>query len=253
MNISEASAVITGGASGLGEATARELSSAGTNVSIFDLDQVNGEKVAHDVGGIFCAVDVTNEASVKTALEKTKAAHGCPRILFNCAGIAPFGKTVGRNGALGLEAFRKVIEVNLIGTFNCVRLVGALMTELDPLEDGERGVIVNTASVAAFDGQVGQVAYAASKAGVAGMTLPLARDFMDHGIRVCAIAPGMFETPMMEGFSDDIIQSLEKTIPFPKRLGRPQEYARLGRHICENIMLNGETIRLDAALRMAPR
>jgi NAD(P)-dependent dehydrogenase (short-subunit alcohol dehydrogenase family) len=244
---------VTGGASGLGAGTARELTKAGARCALFDMQEENGQKVAQEIGGIYCKVDVSKAESVSAALAEVVSKLGGPRILVNCAGIGRAGRTVGKEGPLPLEQFANVINVNLIGTFNCIRLVAAEMSKQAPLADNERGVIINTASVAAFDGQIGQAAYSASKGGVVGMTLPIARDLMDVGIRVCTIAPGLFMTPMMAGLPEKAQISLGQSVPFPKRLGSPEEYARLARHICENVMLNGETIRLDGALRMAPR
>lgn len=253
MKLSGLSAVVTGGASGLGAATAEALHAAGVKVALWDMNAEKGEALAKKLGGVFCSVNVTDEASVKAGLEKTIAANGAPRILVNCAGIAIGEKTVGKNGAHKLDSFRRVIEINLIGTFNCIRLVSEAIEKLDALEDGARGVIINTASVAAFDGQIGQAAYSASKAGVAGMTLPIARDLMGVGIRVNTIAPGIFWTPMMAGMDQKVQDALAAMVPFPKRLGRPEEYAALALEICRNDYMNGETIRLDGAIRMQPR
>ncbi|WP_119420698.1 3-hydroxyacyl-CoA dehydrogenase [Desertibaculum subflavum] len=246
-------AIVTGGASGLGAGTARELTKAGAKCALFDMQEENGQKVAQEIGGLYCKVDVSKAESVQAAMAEVVSKLGGPRILVNCAGIGRAGRTVGKEGPLPLEQFAAVINVNLIGTFNCIRLFAAEAGKLAPLTDNERGVIINTASVAAFDGQIGQAAYSASKGGVVGMTLPIARDLMDVGIRVCTIAPGLFMTPMMAGLPEKAQISLGQSVPFPKRLGTPEEYARLARHICENPMLNGETIRLDGALRMAPR
>ncbi len=253
MEFKGTSTVVTGGASGLGAATARHFASQGAKVTIFDLNEESGQKIADEIGGIFAKVNVTDEASVNAGLDKAEAAHGTPRILVNCAGIAIGEKTVGRGVPHALESFTRVVTINLIGTFNCIRLAAARMSAADALPNGERGVIVNTASVAAMDGQIGQVAYAASKGGVASMTLPIARDLSRDGIRVCTIAPGLFLTPMMEGLPADVQKALAVSVPFPQRLGKPEEYAQLARQICENEMLNGETIRLDGALRMAPK
>ena len=253
MDINGKTAAVTGGASGLGEATARELAAAGAKVAIFDIQEERGQAVAGDIGGVFCHCDVTDEESTIAAFEKAKAAHGPVRILINCAGTGIAVKTTSRGAPHPLGSFSKLIALNLIGTFNCIRLAATEMATTEPLADGERGVIVNTASVAAFDGQVGQAAYAASKGGVVGMTLPIARDLADKGIRVCTIAPGLFATPLLQGLPDDVKESLSASVPFPSRLGEPDEYARLARHICENAMLNGETIRLDGAIRMQPR
>lgn len=253
MDLKGVVAIITGGASGLGAGTARELAGAGAKCALWDMNIDLATKTAAEIGGIAVQVNVADAESVASGLAQVKAKLGAPRILVNCAGIGRAGRTVGRDGALPLEQFAQVINVNLIGTFNCIRLCAAEMGKLEPLADGERGVIVNTASVAAFDGQIGQAAYSASKGGVVGMTLPIARDLMDVGIRVCTIAPGLFNTPMMHGLPDNVKAALSASVPFPKRLGEPSEYGKLARHIVENPMLNGETIRLDGAIRMAPR
>jgi len=254
MEIQGLSALVTGGASGLGEATARRLAKAGAKVTILDMNAERGRVVAADIGGHFEETDVTSEGSVMAALDAAAARHGEARILINCAGIAIGEKTVGReNIPHDFNRFKKTIEVNLIGTFNVIRLATARMAALEPLDTAERGVVINTASVAAMDGQIGQVAYSASKGGIVGMTLPLARDLAGLGIRVCTIAPGLFLTPMMEGLPQDVQESLGGSVPFPSRLGRPDEYAHLAQHICENAMLNGEVIRLDGAIRLAPR
>ncbi|MEO1241365.1 MAG: 3-hydroxyacyl-CoA dehydrogenase [Pseudomonadota bacterium] len=253
MNLNDTSAIITGGASGLGEASAEALHAAGVKVALWDLNAEKGEALAEKLGGVFCETNVADEASVAASLEKSVAANGTPSILINCAGIAIGEKTIGKNGPHRLESFKKVIDVNLIGTFNCIRLVSAEMEKNEPKEDGERGVIINTASVAAFEGQIGQAAYGASKAGVSGMTLPVARDLMNIGIRVNTIAPGIFWTPMMAGMDQKVQDALAAMVPFPKRLGRPDEYASLALEICRNTMINGATIRLDGAIRMQPR
>ncbi|MEP0232673.1 SDR family NAD(P)-dependent oxidoreductase [Roseibium sp.] len=247
-------AVVTGGASGLGAATAHMLAREGVRVTIFDRDKEQGEVTAEEIGGLFVEVDVTNQESVETGFAAARHAHGVERILVNCAGIAPVAKTVSRGEPHPMDMFEKVIAVNLVGSFRCTSLAAAAMAAQEQInEDGARGVVISTASVAAFDGQVGQVAYAASKAGIAGMTLPIARDLSQSGIRVMTIAPGIFETPMLLGLSPEVQDSLGKQVPFPSRLGRATEYAQLVRSICENEMLNGETIRLDGAIRMAPR
>ncbi|MBD8893440.1 SDR family NAD(P)-dependent oxidoreductase [Roseibium litorale] len=247
-------AVVTGGASGLGAATARMLAAEGVKVTLFDRDRTHGEAVAAEIGGLFIEVDVTSQDSVLAGFAAARAAHGQERILINCAGIAPVAKTTSRGEPHPMDMFEKVISVNLVGSFRCITHSATGMSAADPLNgDGARGVIVSTASVAAFDGQIGQVAYAASKAGIAGMTLPVARDLSKSGIRVCTIAPGIFETPMLLGLSQDVQDSLGQQVPFPSRLGRAAEYAQLVKAICENEMLNGETIRLDGAIRMAPR
>lgn len=254
MEINGLSAIVTGGASGLGEATARRLAKSGARVTVFDMDGARGTRVAADIGGHFEDVDVGSAHSVNNALEASAALHGEARILINCAGIAIGEKTVGRdNVPHDLDRFKKVIEVNLIGSFNVIRLATARMAALDTLNTKERGVVVNTASVAAIEGQVGQVAYSASKGGIAGMTIPIARDLAGLGIRVCTIAPGLFLTPMMKGLPEEVQQSLGASVPFPSRLGAPDEFAHLVQHICENVMLNGEMIRLDGAIRMTPR
>ena len=253
MEIEGQGAIIAGGASGLGAATARRLARAGARVSLADLDAARGEALAAEIAGQFVRTDVTDAASVAAALDAAEAFAGPQRILVNCAGIAPPAKTVDRDGKpLALDAFARVVAVNLTGTFNTLSQVAARLQGADPLGE-ERGVIVNTASVAAFDGQIGQPAYAASKAGVAGMTLPLAREFARAGIRVMAIAPGLFLTPMLEGLPEEAQASLGQQVPFPSRLGDPDEYARLVEAIIRNPMLNGEVIRLDGAIRMAPK
>jgi len=253
-------AIVTGGASGLGGATATALAEAGCKVAIFDVNGEAGEALAASIGAVFCFCDVTSEASVAEAPEMARAAHGPERVLVTCAGIAIGQKTVSRDKATGepvphsLPAFEKVVAVNLAGTFRMVAAVASLMAKLDPVTpDGERGVIVCTASIAAEDGQMGQAAYAASKGGVAAMTLPVARDLARDGIRVNSILPGLFNTPMLAGLRDDARRALEATVPFPSRLGEPSEFAGLVRHICENGMLNGALIRIDGGLRMAPR
>jgi NAD(P)-dependent dehydrogenase (short-subunit alcohol dehydrogenase family) len=253
MNPNGQTAIVTGGGSGLGEATARALAAKGAKVAIFDVGMERAEKVAAEIGGIAVKCDVSNAESGESAFAEVTERLGTPRMLVNCAGIAIAVKTVGKDGPHPLDLYRKVIEVNLIGTFNMIRLFAIRAQELEPLQGGERGVIVNTASVAAFDGQIGQVAYSASKGGVVGMTLPIARDLARSGIRVATIAPGIFKTPMMAGLPEEAQESLGHQVPFPPRLGEPSEYAALALHIVENQMLNGETIRLDGAIRMAPR
>ncbi|MEO1538172.1 MAG: SDR family NAD(P)-dependent oxidoreductase [Pseudomonadota bacterium] len=253
MRIETIGAVVTGGASGLGAATARRLAERGARVTVLDLDEERGRAVADNISGLFLRTDITSAGDVAAALDQADRMAGPPRVLVNCAGIAPPAKAVDRDGApLKLDAFRKVVEVNLIGTFNIVSQVAARLQAADPLDE-ERGVIINTASVAAFEGQIGQPAYAASKAGVAGMTLPLAREFARAGIRVVAIAPGLFLTPMLEGLPEDAQASLGAQVPFPNRLGNPSEFAQLVESIVANTMLNGEVIRLDGAIRMAPK
>jgi len=253
MNFSGKSAIVTGGASGLGAATAEALHAQGAKVALWDMNAEKGEALAKKLGGVFCTVNVADEASVGAALAKTLAAIGTPRILVNCAGIAIGEKTIGKNGPHRLDTYKRVLDVNLVGTFNCIRLVAAEMEKLDGLEDGERGVIINTASVAAFEGQIGQAAYSSSKAAVAGMTLPIARDLMNAGIRVNTIAPGIFWTPMMAGMDQKVQDALAAMVPFPKRLGRPEEFASLALEICRNVMINGAVIRLDGAIRMQPK
>jgi NAD(P)-dependent dehydrogenase (short-subunit alcohol dehydrogenase family) len=251
MDIEGSVAVITGGASGLGLATALTLSAAGARVVIIDLPSAPGDERAAEFGGVFAAADVTDEAQVSAALD-TAAALGPIRVIVNCAGIGTPGRVIGKGGVLPLEQFARVITVNLIGTFNVLRLGAERILATEPI-DGERGVIVNTASAAAFDGQIGQAAYSASKGGVVGMTLPIARDLADKLIRVMTIAPGLFKTPMLAGLPQDAQDSLGQQVPHPSRLGDPSEYAALVAHIVANPMLNGEVIRLDGAIRMAPR
>lgn len=253
MRIERAAALVTGGGSGLGAATARALAGAGAKVAILDIDAARAQQVAAEIGGLALACDVADAASAEAAVAAAKAAQGAARILVNCAGIAPPGRIVGRDGPLPLADFARVITINLIGSFNLMRLAAAGMMALAPLDDGERGVIVSTASVAAYEGQIGQAAYAASKGGIVALTLPAAREFARVGIRVNAIAPGLFNTPLMAGLPPAAQESLAASVPFPARLGTPEEYARLVLAILDNPMLNGETIRLDGALRMAPR
>jgi NAD(P)-dependent dehydrogenase (short-subunit alcohol dehydrogenase family) len=245
--------LVTGGASGLGEATARMAAENGGKVVIADMQAELGEKVAKEIGGRFIKCDVTAEADGKAAVGLALKEFGGVQVLVNCAGIAIAERTLGKEAPHDLARFSRVIQVNLIGTFNMIRLTADAMAKAGPNAAGERGVIINTASVAAFDGQIGQAAYSASKGGVVGMTLPIARDLSRNGIRVCTIAPGLFETPMMKGLPKEAQDSLAKQVPFPSRLGRPSEYAQLARAIIENEMLNGETIRLDGAIRMAPK
>ena len=252
MKIKDGVFLISGGASGLGAATARHLAGLGGKVVLADLNEAAGRELASELAGVFVRTDVALEADARAAVAAA-AALGALRGLVCCAGVATPGKVLGKDGPLSLEAFERVIRINLVGTFNLIRLAAELMSKQQPNADGERGVVVNTASVAAFDGQIGQPAYAASKAGVVGMTLPLARELARHGIRVMTIAPGIFETPMMAGLPKEVQESLGKGVPFPPRLGRPAEYAQLVQAIVENPMLNGETIRLDGALRMAPK
>jgi NAD(P)-dependent dehydrogenase (short-subunit alcohol dehydrogenase family) len=246
-------AIVTGGGGGLGEATARALAERGAKVAVFDVAMERAEKVAADIGGIAVHCDVAAAESAGAAFAEVAEKLGTARILVNCAGIVLGMKTVGKDGPHPLDRFRKVIEINLIGTFNMVRLMADAAASLEPLAGGERGVIINTASVAAFDGQIGQAAYSASKGGVVGMTLPVARDLARSGIRVCTIAPGIFRTPMVAGMPQEVQDSLGAAVPFPPRLGEPSEYAALALHIIDNQMLNAETIRLDGAIRMAPK
>ncbi|MER9893475.1 3-hydroxyacyl-CoA dehydrogenase [Mesorhizobium sp. M0119] len=253
MNPNGQIAIVTGGGSGLGEATARALAAGGARVAVLDLGIERAAKVAAAIGGIAVRCDVSDAENGATAVAEVAEKLGAPRILVNCAGIVIGMKTIGKDGLHPLDQYRKVIEVNLIGTFNMIRLVADRTARLEPLQGGERGVIVSTASVAAYDGQIGQAAYSASKAGVVGMTLPVARDLARSGIRVCTIAPGIFRTPMMAGMPQEVQDSLGAAVPFPSRLGEPSEYAALALHIIENQMLNGETIRLDGAIRMAPK
>jgi NAD(P)-dependent dehydrogenase (short-subunit alcohol dehydrogenase family) len=256
MEIRGLSALVSGGGSGLGEATARELVARGGRVAILDLERSPGAEVAKDLGDAACFLpaDVTSEELVTAAVQEAVDRFGALHVAVNCAGIGMAGRVVGKDQApFPLALFARTLEVNLIGTFNVIRLAAARMVTNEAGPDGERGVIVNTASVAAFEGQIGQAAYSASKGGVVGMTLPIARDLARHGVRCCTIAPGLFATPMLMGLPEPARQALAESIPFPQRLGDPPEYARLACHIVENRMLNGETIRLDGAIRMAPR
>jgi NAD(P)-dependent dehydrogenase (short-subunit alcohol dehydrogenase family) len=255
MRISGSTAVITGGASGLGRATAERLGADGGQVVLLDLPTSGGAEVARGLGdrALFAAADVTSADDVGRALDAAVARFGAVHVLVNCAGIGAAEKTVSKRGPADLAAFTRVIQVNLIGTFNCIRLAAAVMARNAPDGEGERGVVINTASVAAFEGQIGQAAYSASKGGVVGLTLPVARDLAELGIRVCTIAPGLFDTPLLAGLPEPVRASLGQQVPFPPRLGRPVEYAALAAHIVSNAMLNGETIRLDGAIRMPPR
>jgi NAD(P)-dependent dehydrogenase (short-subunit alcohol dehydrogenase family) len=246
-------ALVTGGGSGLGRATAAKLASAGAKVAILDINIDAARAAAAKIGGIAIACDVADADQTAAAVAQARAQQGPARILINCAGIGPAKRVVGRDGPMPLDDFTRVINVNLVGTFNVIRLAAHAMSTLDPLEDGERGVIVSTASVAAYDGQIGQAAYSASKGGVVAMTLPIARELASLGIRVMTIAPGIFDTPLLAGLPEPARLSLGQQVPFPSRLGRPDEFAALVRHIVENEMLNGEVIRLDGALRMAPK
>jgi len=256
---SSVAAVVTGGASGLGEATVRALAAQGVKVAIFDMNDNKGEAIAKEVGGVFCQCNVTSDAEVDAAFAKARAAHGQERILVNCAGTGNAVKTASRDRNTGeikhfpLEAFNWLIQINLVGTFRCIAKSAAGMLTLEPDENGERGAIVNTASVAAEDGQIGQAAYSASKGGVVGMTLPIARDLMGEGIRVNTILPGIFDTPLLAGAPVNVREALSASVPFPKRLGQPQEYAQLALTMITNGYFNGEDVRLDGAIRMAPR
>jgi NAD(P)-dependent dehydrogenase (short-subunit alcohol dehydrogenase family) len=254
MKIEGQAALVTGGASGLGEATARELARLGAKVAVLDVNITDAQKVASDIGGVACQCDITDTASVTAALAKAAEKHGAARILMNIAGIGTAKRVVQKDGsAAPLEDFARVVNINLVGTYNVSRLFAAECARLAPMEDGERNMMLFTASVAAFDGQVGQQAYSASKGALVGMTLPMARDLAQHGIRACTIAPGLFATPLMRQLPETVQQSLAASIPFPSRLGKPEEFAQLACHIVTNTHLNGEVIRLDGALRMAPR
>jgi NAD(P)-dependent dehydrogenase (short-subunit alcohol dehydrogenase family) len=253
MQIDGIGVVVTGGGSGLGEATARAFHAGGARIAILDLERSRGGAVAGELGGVFTAADVVDEGQVTAALEAAVAHMGAIHVVVNCAGIGGAAKTVSGGQPHDLAMFRRVIEVNLVGTFNVTRLAAARMLANEPNQDGERGVVINTASVAAYEGQIGQAAYSASKGGVVGMTLPIARDLADKGIRCNTIAPGLFLTPMLLGLPEPAKQSLGASVPFPQRLGHPDEYAMLAVHIVENPMLNGSTIRLDGAIRLAPR
>ncbi|MFO6421166.1 SDR family NAD(P)-dependent oxidoreductase [Hylemonella sp. W303a] len=254
MKIEGQAALVTGGASGLGEATARELARLGAKVTVLDVNATAGTKVAAEIGGLFQVCDITSPDSVTAAIAKAEAAHGPARILMNIAGIGTAKRIVAKDGSPApLEEFARVVNINLIGSYNVSRLFAAACAKLPLLDDGERGVMMFTASIAAYDGQIGQQAYSASKGGIVGMTLPMARDLAQHAIRVCTIAPGLFATPLVKELPAEVQQSLAASIPFPKRLGEPEEFARLASHIVTNGHLNGEVIRLDGALRMAPR
>jgi NAD(P)-dependent dehydrogenase (short-subunit alcohol dehydrogenase family) len=259
MDFANTAAVVTGGASGLGAATARALAAKGVKVAIFDLQADKGEALADEIGGVFCKVDVTSDVSVDSGFAMARGAHGQERILVNCAGTGNAAKTAGRSKQDGsikhfpLDAFDRIIQINLVGTFRCLAKSAAGMLTLEPGEDGERGAIVNTASAAAEDGQTGQAAYSASKAGVVGMTLPIARDLMSEGIRVNTILPGIFDTPLLAAAPQPVRDALAASVPFPKRLGRPEEFAALALTMIECGYFNGEDVRLDGAIRMAPR
>lgn len=252
MNIKNLITVVTGGASGLGEATVEQFVADGAKVAIFDFDEKRGDSIAGRFGDqvIFCKTDVVEANSVAAAIEKTMAAFGAIHVVVNCAGVGTPMKVLGKEGPMAIEDFNRVVQINLIGTMNVIRLAAEKMVQNTPNEDGEKGVVINTASIAAFEGQIGQAAYSASKAGVVGMTLPIAREFADYGIRVMTIAPGLFMTPLMKTLPEKVQVHLASTVPFPKRLGNPPEFAMLVKQIVENPVLNGETIRLDSAIRM---
>lgn len=253
MQIKGQAALVTGGGSGIGADVARHLAAAGAKVAVLDVNEAGAATVAEEIGGLAVACDVSDGKSGEEAVAKARAAHGPARVLVNVAGILIPGRIVGKDGPLALDKFKKVIDVNLVGTFNMMRLAAADMAALPPLEDGERGVIISTSSVAAYEGQIGQAAYAASKAGIAGLTLPAARDLARSGIRVLAIAPGLISTPMMLTLPPEVQKSLGESVPFPSRLGHAHEVSRLVLHMVENTLLNGEVVRLDGALRMGPK
>ena len=253
MQVKGHAAIVTGGGSGLGAATARALAGAGAKVAVFDINEAAAKAVAAEIGGTAVVCNVADAASAEKAVATARTAHGASRILINCAGIGPAARIVGRDGPMPLDAFRQVIEINLIGSFNLMRLAAADMVALEPLADGERGIVISTASVAAYEGQIGQAAYSASKGGIVALTMPAAREFARSGIRVNTIAPGLFATPLLLGMPQNVQDSLAASVPFPSRFGTPQEYAKLALHIIDNAMLNGETIRLDGALRMPPK
>lgn len=253
MDIRGKAAIVTGGGSGIGAGVARAFAAAGAKVAVFDINEANAKAVAEEVGGVACVLDVSDADQGAAAVARAREAHGVARVLVNCAGIATPTRVVTRDGPADLAQYRRIVEVNLVGSFNMLRLAAWDMTKADALEDGERGVVINTASVAAFEGQIGQMAYASSKGGVYGMTLPAARELARFGIRVVTIAPGLIETPLLKGLPEEVQKSLAASVPFPPRLGRPDEYASLALQIVSNVMLNGETIRLDGALRMAPK
>lgn len=250
MDVKGHAALVTGGGSGMGAETARWLAKAGAKVAVLDVNLESAQAVAEEIGGLAVECDVTSGESAEAAVAKAREAHGAARVLVSCAGVAPAKKIVGRDGPMPLEDFEKVVRINLIGSFNMMRLAAADMQGLAPLEDDERGVIVSTSSIAANEGQIGQIAYASSKAGVNGMLLPAAREFAKHGIRVMTIAPGLIGTPMLLNMPQEVQDSLSSQVPFPHRFGRPDEFARLVLHICENVMLNADCIRLDGAMRM---
>jgi 3-hydroxyacyl-CoA dehydrogenase/3-hydroxy-2-methylbutyryl-CoA dehydrogenase len=255
MELKEKVAIVTGGASGLGEACARRFALQGANIGILDVDEEKGNRLAAELGAqaIYCRTDVTSAKSVQAAIDRTVVEFGGIQVVINCAGVGIPAKVLGKNGPMALEHFSRVVQINLVGTLNVIRLAAAKIVANTPNPDGEKGVVINTASAAAFDGQIGQAAYSASKAGVVGMTLPIAREFADYGIRVMTIAPGLFKTPMLESLPEKVQTALGQMVPFPKRLGKPSEFARLAADIVKNPMLNGETIRLDGAIRMAAK
>ncbi|MBB53938.1 MAG: 3-hydroxyacyl-CoA dehydrogenase [Magnetovibrio sp.] len=250
MDINGLAAVITGAASGLGEATARALSGGGAKVAILDRNEERAKAVGDDLGGVGIGCDVADATSMEAAIQTAAETHGPARIVVNCAGVGPAARVIGRDGPMDLQKFAQVITINLVGTFNTLRLAAAAMQELDALETGERGIIINTASVAAFEGQIGQAAYSASKGGVHAMTIPVARELARFGIRVLTIAPGIMSTPMLFALPDEVQESLGKTVPFPARLGSADEYAKLVLHMCDNVYMNGETVRLDGGIRL---
>lgn len=253
MQVQTQSALVAGGGSGIGAAVAKHLAGLGAKVAVLDVNLEGARATAEEIGGLAFACDIANADSAERAIAQARAAHGPARILVNCAGILSPGRILGKDGPLPLDTFRRVIEVNLIGAFNLLRLAAADMAKLEPLADGERGVVINTSSIAAYEGQIGQIAYATSKAGMAGMTLPAARDLARHGIRVLSVAPGLVATPMLTNLPQDMQDALAQSIPFPQRLAAPVEVARLVQHMIENVMLNGEVVRLDGALRMPPK
>jgi NAD(P)-dependent dehydrogenase (short-subunit alcohol dehydrogenase family) len=253
MQVAMQSALVAGGGSGIGAAAARHLAQLGAKVALLDVNLDGAESVAQEFGGLAVECDIASAESAEKAIAEARDAHGPARILVNCAGVLSPGRILGKDGPLSLDIFRRVIEVNLIGAFNLLRLAAADMAKLSPLADGERGVVINTSSIAAYEGQIGQIAYATSKAGMAGMTLPAARDLARHGIRVLSVAPGLVATPMLTNLPQDMQEALAQSIPFPQRLADPTEVARLVQHMIENVMLNGEVVRLDGALRMPPK
>jgi len=255
MEIKNTVALVTGGASGLGEATVRTLVGCGARIAILDFSRERGQRLASELGDrvLFCPTDITEENLVQEAVDQTVSAFGAVHVAVNCAGVGDPAKVLGKEGPMSMNFFNRVVRINLMGTMNVIRLASEKMRDNPPNEDGEKGVMINTASVAAFEGQIGQAAYSASKAGVVGLTLPVAREFAEYGIRVMTIAPGIFKTPMLESLPDNVQEALGKMVPFPKRLGKPGEFAALVRHIVENPMLNGEVIRLDGCIRMAAK